>query len=192
MTTFDYYLLIINAVGFVAFLMNHLLYKYTETAHIDPLITILALAGGSPGIIIGILIFERNPIKDNMMSRVFVACVFVIELIAFLAIKGFIAKKLTFAFWTFFSDHKWLLYYLIVINVVALIMFAIDKINAVEHRNRIRIVSLLGIAFVGGSVGSLLAMYLFHHKTKKDYFSVGVPLIMVMQIILVFYLMNIK
>jgi len=192
MTTFDKFLLIINAISFVSFFINYLLYKFTDSAHIDPLITILALAGGSPGIIIGILIFERKPLKDNMMSRVFVACVFVIELIVFLALKGLIAKRLTFAFWTFFNDHKWLLYYLIVINVVALVLFAIDKINAVEHRNRIRIVSLLGVAFIGGSVGSLLAMYLCHHKTKKDYFAVGVPLIMVMQVVLVFYLMNIR
>ena len=33
-------------------------------------------------------------------------------------------------------------------------------------------------------------MYLFHHKTKKDYFAVGVPLIIVMQVVVIFYLMN--
>ena len=51
-------------------------------------------------------------------------------------------------------------------------MFAIDKVNAAEHRSRIRIVTLLGVAFIGGSAGGLLAMYLLHHKTKKDYFTV--------------------
>ena len=63
--------------------------------------------------------------------------------------------------------------------------------NAAEHRSRIRIVTLLGLAFVGGSLGSLLAVYLLRHKTKKDYFTIGIPLIIVMQIVVIFYVMNI-
>lgn len=59
--------------------------------------------------------------------------------------------------------------------------FAIDKIAAIEGRSRIRIVTLLGLAFIGGSIGGLIAMYLFRHKIRKDYFTVGIPLIMVMQ-----------
>lgn len=43
---------------------------------------------------------------------------------------------------------------------------------------------------MGGSVGGLLAMYLLHHKTKKDYFTVGIPLIMLMQVVVVFYVLN--
>ena len=62
--------------------------------------------------------------------------------------------------------------------------------NAAEHRSRIRIVTLLGVAFIGGSVGELMAMYLLHHKTKKDYFTVGIPLIMVMQVVVLFYILN--
>ena len=46
------------------------------------------------------------------------------------------------------------------------------------------------LAFIGGSVGALLAMYLLRHKTKKDYFTVGVPLIMIMQVVVLFYAMN--
>lgn len=69
-------------------------------------------------------------------------------------------------------------------------VFAIDKVNAAEHRSRIRIVTLLGLAFIGGSVGALLAMYLPRHKTRKDYFTVGVPLIMIMQVVVLFYAMN--
>ena len=50
--------------------------------------------------------------------------------------------------------------------------------------------TLLGLAFMGGSIGALIAMYVFHHKTKQDYFSVGVPLIMLMQAFVFFFLMN--
>ena len=80
--------------------------------------------------------------------------------------------------------------YLLVINIVTLILFAVDKIAAIEHRSRIRIVTLLGLAFMGGSIGALIAMYVFHHKTKQDYFAVGVPLIILMQIVVLFFLMN--
>ena len=69
--------------------------------------------------------------------------------------------------------------------------FAIDKFAAIEHRSRIRIVTLLGLSFLGGSFGGLLAMYLLRHKTKKDYFTIGIPLIIIMQIIVLFYIMNI-
>lgn len=190
-TAFDYYLISATIVGFIVFIVNHLLYLNTAEGQIDTFVTITALLGGSLGILIGIFIFDRKPVKDNMMSRVFITCLFVVQVVVALIVNGFVAENITFAFWTFFQSHKWLIYYLIGINVVALVFFAIDKINACEHRSRIRIINLLGVAFLGGSVGSLLAMYLFRHKTKKDYFSVGVPLIIIMQIFLTFYLMNI-
>lgn len=70
------------------------------------------------------------------------------------------------------------------------ITFAVDKLAAIGHRSRIRIVTLLGLAFIGGSFGGLLAMHLFKHKTKKDYFTVGIPLIIVIQTVVTFYWMN--
>ena len=107
-------------------------------------------------------------------------------------IKGYIAENLTIAFWKFFDEHTILLSYLGIINFVSFAAFAVDKFAAIEHRSRIRIVTLLGLSFIGGSVGGLIAMYLFRHKTKKDYFTVGLPLILVMHVLIIFYLMNIK
>ena len=69
---------------------------------------------------------------------------------------------------------------------------AVDKIAAIEHSSRIRIVTLLGLAFIGGSIGALLGMYVLRHKTRKDYFKIGIPLIIVMQIIALFYAMNFR
>ena len=69
-----------------------------------------------------------------------------------------------------FAKYKILLIYLAVINFIAFVAYAVDKVNAAKHRSRIKIVTLLGLAFVGGSVGSLLAMYLLRHKTRKDLF----------------------
>ena len=77
-----------------------------------------------------------------------------------------------------------------IMNLVTFIVFAIDKTNARANRSRIKIVTLLGLSFAGGSVGGLISMYLFRHKTQKDYFTVGMPLIIVMQVVVLFYLMN--
>lgn len=187
---FEYYLIGANVIGFFLYLINMWLYSNTAEGQVDKFLTILSLLGGSLGILLAILIFDRKAVKDNMMSRVFIACVFVIQVIILLMVKGHHADHITLAFWTFFNQYKILLIYLGIINFVTFAVYAIDKVNAAEHRSRIRIVTLLGLAFIGGSVGALLAMYLLRHKTKKDYFTVGVPLIMIMQVVVLFYAMN--
>lgn len=186
------YLIIINIIGFVLYLINMLLYNYTAEGNVDKLLTIISLVGGSLGILLAILLFDRKSVKDNMMSRVFVICLFTIQLVVFLFFKGAHGEKITFAFWEFFAKHKILIIYGVVINFVAFAAFAIDKINACEGRSRIRIITLLGLAFAGGSIGAILGMYILRHKTRVDYFTVGVPLIMVMQAVVVFYLMNLR
>lgn len=187
---FEYYLIGINVLGFVLYLINMWLYDHTAESNVDKLLTIVSLLGGSAGPLLAILLFDRKSVKQNMMSRVFVVCVFIIQTVFFLMYKGHHAEVLNFEVWKVFTEHKYVLIYLGIINVVTFIAFAIDKLNAVGHRTRIRIVTLLGLAFMGGSVGGLLAMYLLHHKTKKDYFTVGIPLIMLMQVVVVFYVLN--
>ena len=188
--TFEYYLIGANVIGFFLYLINMWLYSHTAEDQVDKFLTILSLLGGSLGILLAILIFDRKAVKDNMMSRVFIACVFVIQVIILLMVKGHHADHITLAFWEFFAKYKVLLIYLVVINFIAFAAYAVDKVNAAEHRSRIRIVTLLGLAFIGGSIGSLLAMYLLRYKTRKDYFTVGVPLIIVMQVVVIFYMMN--
>ncbi|OCN04358.1 hypothetical protein A4S06_11440 [Erysipelotrichaceae bacterium MTC7] len=101
-------------------------------------------------------------------------------------------KPLDFAFWNYFSQHKWLLYYVIGINGVTYIAFARDKYAAMKHRKRIPIMTLLGLTFIGGSIGGLFAMYSLRHKTQKEYFTLGVPLILVTQIVLFLFVMNLS
>lgn len=189
---FDYYVIGINVIGFLVFLVNHLLYTFTDELQIDIVVTIVSILGGSAGIILAMLLFSRAAVKANMMSRVFVACVFVIQLVIFLIVKGHIRNEITLDFLSFFERHKPILVYLVVINFITVIAFGVDKIAALEDKTRIRIVTLLGLAFIGGSIGGLIAMFVFRHKIRKDYFMVGVPLIIVMQIVVFFYLMNIK
>ena len=186
----EYYLIVVNVIGFVLFAVNTWLYSHTADGQIDVALTITSLLGGSAGILLSILVFDRKAEKGNMMSRVFIACIFVIQIVILLMVKGFVAKNITLAFWSFFDQHKVLIMYLVVINFITLAAFAIDKIAAIEGRSRIRIVTLLGLAFIGGSLGGLIAMYLFRHKIRKDYFTVGIPMIMLMQVFVIFYFMN--
>jgi len=181
----EIYLIVINVIGFLAFTLN----CWTDL-EIDVWVTNIAVIGGSLGVVLAILCFYRHPDKDVMMSRVFVTCVLVVQIVAYLVIKGYIQTEITLRFWEFFSDHPIFKWYLIVMNFITLIAFGIDKLAAIEHRGRIRIVTLLGLAFIGGSIGAVFAMYLFRHKTLTDYFTVGVPLIMIMQVVVLFYMMN--
>lgn len=190
MRYFGYYLIAMNVIGFILFAVNTWLYTYTPDGQIDKFLTINCLLGGSVGILLSMLILDRKVQKGNMMSRAFIACVFVIQVIIFLIVRGHIADNITLAFWNFFDEHKILIVYLATINFITFAAFALDKIAAIEHRSRIRIVTLLGLAFIGGSLGALLGMYLLRHKTKKDYFTVGVPLIIIMQVVVIFYAMN--
>ena len=192
MKTFEKYLVIINIIGFLMYLINMWLYSHTKEGQVDKFLTILSLAGASPGILIAIVLFDKKAHKETMMSRVFVISVFIIQIILFLMWKGYMNDEITLALWEPFLKHRILLIYFGIINFITFIVFAIDKVNAQEHRSRIKIVTLLGLSFIGGSIGALLAIYLLHHKTKKDYFTVGIPIIMIMQVIVLFYLLNAK
>ena len=186
----EYYLLAINVIGALVYLINMLLYRHTARGQIDMVVTIVSLFGGSAGMLLMILLFDRKAEKENMMSRVFIICIFIIQIIILLIYKGHHAEHFTLAFWKFFAERRILLIYLGIMNLVTFIVFAIDKANACAHRSRIRIVTLLGLSFAGGSVGGLIAMYLLHHKTQKDYFTVGMPMIIIMEVVVLFYVMN--
>ena len=72
--------------------------------------------------------------------------------------------------------------YFAAVNLVAFALMGIDKQRAKKHLWRIPERTLFAAALVGGSVGALLSMYLFHHKTRHWYFVVGMPLILVAQL----------
>ena len=74
--------------------------------------------------------------------------------------------------------------YLLVINLTGLGMMAADKQKAKKHRWRIPEKSLFLTALLGGSIGTWLGMYLFHHKTKHWYFVIGMPGILLAQVLL--------
>ena len=75
--------------------------------------------------------------------------------------------------------------YIIGINTLSFLTMGIDKLKAIKNNWRIKESTLLIISFLGGGLGTLLGMLLFHHKTKKLKFQILVPL----SIILTMYLL---
>lgn len=84
---------------------------------------------------------------------------------------------------------KYLLLYLLLINAVAFILMLADKIKAKKNRWRIPERTLIGSAALGGSIGALLGMYAFRHKTKHLKFTLGIPAILFAQIALAIWLL---
>lgn len=187
---FDRYLLIINIIALVIYGIKVLVYKHQTRDWFEKLCMFIVLLGGSAGILLMIILFDRKAVKENMMSRVFTLCMLVIQAILLLIVKGYHGDQIHIDFWDYLMQHRILLIYLAVVNILTIIVFGVDKMNAKPNRQRVRIVTLLGLAFIGGSVGALIGMYGFHHKTKKAYFTVGVPLILLMQVVVLFYVMN--
>lgn len=79
--------------------------------------------------------------------------------------------------------NRILLVYLIGINLVGFCLMAADKRRAQKHRWRIPEHTLFAAAILGGSLGAILGMYLCHHKTRHWYFVVGMPLILILQVL---------
>ena len=78
-----------------------------------------------------------------------------------------------------------MVYYLLLINMVTFLAFAIDKRRAVKRKWRIPEKTLLGLSLIGGSVGGLIAMYCFRHKIRKPAFAYGLPIMLLAQVIVI-------
>lgn len=83
--------------------------------------------------------------------------------------------------------HRYLIYYLLVINAATFIIYGIDKNKAKKAKWRISEAKLLTMAAVGGSIGAWLGMKAWHHKTQHRKFKYGVPIILLIQIALMIY-----
>jgi Predicted membrane protein len=83
-----------------------------------------------------------------------------------------------------------LIAYILIVNVLTFILFAIDKWKAKHGKWRIPEATLLIMAAIGGSLGTLFGMKLFHHKTLHKKFNIGLPVILLLQIILIIYFLE--
>ena len=79
---------------------------------------------------------------------------------------------------------KLVLIYLLIINAAGFLLMRIDKGKARKNRWRIPEATLMTVAALGGSAGALLGMYLFRHKTRHPKFTLGIPLILAVQVVI--------
>lgn len=77
-----------------------------------------------------------------------------------------------------------MIYYLMLINILGLLSMYLDKYFAKKNMYRISEKILILIAIMGGSVGSMVGMYKFRHKTKHSKFTIGLPAILGMQVLI--------
>ena len=75
--------------------------------------------------------------------------------------------------------------YVIIMNLIGFLLMGIDKRKAVKRAFRIPESTLFIVALIGGSLGSLLGMYTFRHKTRHWYFVYGMPAILILHIIVI-------
>lgn len=78
--------------------------------------------------------------------------------------------------------------YLIIINILGFIIMGLDKYKAKMGDRRIPENTLFTFTVLGGGVGTIAGMYVFHHKTKKMKFKIGMPLILILEILIFIYL----
>ena len=76
--------------------------------------------------------------------------------------------------------------YLIAVNALGFILMLLDKQFAKNKSRRIPEATLMGVAVIGGSIGSLIGMYTVRHKTKHPTFTIGIPVILAIQLVLAY------
>jgi uncharacterized membrane protein YsdA (DUF1294 family) len=77
---------------------------------------------------------------------------------------------------------KYFLIYLLIVNAIAFLLMLIDKQKARKKKWRIPEATLMGFAAIGGSIGALMGMYTFRHKTLHKKFTIGIPAILIAQL----------
>lgn len=80
--------------------------------------------------------------------------------------------------------------YLLLINLAAFLTFGADKQRAKRGRWRVPEKTLLLLAVLGGSVGAIGGMHAFRHKTRHWYFRRGLPLLLLAQLALAYWLLT--
>lgn len=80
--------------------------------------------------------------------------------------------------------------YIIIMNLGGFFLMGMDKYKAKKHAFRIPEATLFTVAIIGGSLGCIAGMYFFRHKTRHWYFVYGMPVILLLQIAILFFIYN--
>jgi uncharacterized membrane protein YsdA (DUF1294 family) len=76
---------------------------------------------------------------------------------------------------------------LVLLNIFGFILMGLDKLFALKKKRRISEKNLIAIAVLGGSVGTLIGMQVFHHKVRKPLFLYGIPVILTLQLYIYYH-----
>ncbi|MDY4582342.1 MAG: DUF1294 domain-containing protein [Candidatus Faecousia sp.] len=82
--------------------------------------------------------------------------------------------------------------YLLIVNALGFVLMLADKRKARKKKWRIPESTLMLVALIGGSIGCLSGMYLFRHKARHPKFTVGVPLILALQVVFAVWILVIR
>lgn len=80
-----------------------------------------------------------------------------------------------------------MIYYLLTINIITFIIYGIDKYKSIKHKYRISESTLIILAILGGALGALSGIIIFHHKTKKKKFIITIPIILLIWVYILIY-----
>jgi len=83
------------------------------------------------------------------------------------------------------QDIVYILVYVLLINIIAFLIYGMDKHRAKKGQYRVSENALMFFVIIGGSLGAIIGMYFFHHKTQKSKFYIGVPSILIIQMIMI-------
>ena len=83
-----------------------------------------------------------------------------------------------------------LVIYFFIINLFAIFLMKYDKVKAINNQFRVSEKTLFLIALILGGIGIYIGMYLFRHKTKHVKFTIGIPLIIILNILTIYYLIS--
>lgn len=133
-TNLEFYLLIINILAFIIAAINSKIPSKKPDGKSYIIVAIASIAGGSIGALISLLIFDRKAEKGNMLSRVIISCLVVIQAIIYLIFKGFISNQITFAFWNILVKYPISFIYLALINIITFLVYLKDKKAAEKGR----------------------------------------------------------
>lgn len=84
-------------------------------------------------------------------------------------------------------NMKYILIYLLCINIIGFLAMGIDKLKAQKGWWRIPEATLMTLCLLGGGIGTIAGMYTFRHKTKKMKFTIGMPTILISEIAIIIY-----
>ena len=83
------------------------------------------------------------------------------------------------------TKEHYMILYTILVNLYGIWLISIDKHRASHHKWRVKETHIFSTAVLGGALGIMVAMRMFRHKTKHKSFTIGIPVIFVINIIIV-------